>query len=407
MTSVPVVILIAPSPLIMPNNNVAAYPQVLSAFAGAGGLDLAVRIIAPGARTVAYIEREARTAVNLVARMEEAALDPAPVWDEIETFNGHPWREKVDWIIASPPCQPFSSAGKKQGDRDHRAFGEGAGPLAGFLRIIDEIRPAVVFLENVSDWVTDGWFRSFGDVLAGMGYSIPQPVFLAAEDLGFTHRRKRVYILAYTESFGMEGRQCPREGRTQRTIFDGSSQDMGNTHGERRRKAGGAGTPEEVRPSSAGAELADANGSGAERTKPENRTGSRTKSDNQELANAGSNRLQGQCEGGPEAGAAGGSGRADLPLFPPGSGIDDISEWLEIFNGPDGWRYSPALPKSRIRGMVDGLAGRVDRLRLTGEGVVPVVAAVALAILLRSADIEHELWENLEGTNDDRSNKRL
>ena len=64
----------------------------LSLCAGAGGLDLGVRITEPRARTVCYVEREAYAAACLVARMEDAALDRAPVWDDVATFDGRPWR---------------------------------------------------------------------------------------------------------------------------------------------------------------------------------------------------------------------------------------------------------------------------------------------------------------------------
>jgi len=57
---------------------------------------------------------EDSTSAVLVARMEEAALDPAPVWDDLATFDGRPWRGAVDIVLAGYPCQPFSVAGRRR-----------------------------------------------------------------------------------------------------------------------------------------------------------------------------------------------------------------------------------------------------------------------------------------------------
>jgi len=84
----------------------------LSLCAGAGGIDLGLTIACPGYRTVCYVEREAYAAATLVARMEDKALDPAPLWDDVTTFDGRPWRGAVDILIGGYPCQPFSVAGK-------------------------------------------------------------------------------------------------------------------------------------------------------------------------------------------------------------------------------------------------------------------------------------------------------
>jgi len=79
------------------------YPRVLSLCSGVGGLDLGVSL-ATGGRTVCYVEREAFAASVLVGRMAASALDPAPVWDDLKTFGGVPWRGAVDLVCAGFPC---------------------------------------------------------------------------------------------------------------------------------------------------------------------------------------------------------------------------------------------------------------------------------------------------------------
>ena len=64
----------------------------LSLCSGAGGLDLGLAIAIPGYRAVGHVERETFAAATLVARMEDASLDQAVVWDDVGTFDGRPWQ---------------------------------------------------------------------------------------------------------------------------------------------------------------------------------------------------------------------------------------------------------------------------------------------------------------------------
>ena len=72
----------------------------LSLCSGAAGLDLGLHLALPGYRTVGHVERETYAAATLVARMEDASLDQAVVWDDVGTFDGRPWRGAVDFLSA-------------------------------------------------------------------------------------------------------------------------------------------------------------------------------------------------------------------------------------------------------------------------------------------------------------------
>jgi DNA (cytosine-5)-methyltransferase 1 len=163
----------------------------LSLCSGAGGLDLGLAIAIPGYRAVGHVERETFAAATLVARMEDASLDQAVIWDDVVTFDGRPWRGAVDIVTAGYPCQPFSVAGKRQGADDPRHL------WPHVARIIAEAEPPFVFLENVAHHLRLG-FPEVASGLVGMGYKVAAGLFTAAE-VGAPHRRERLFILAVRE----------------------------------------------------------------------------------------------------------------------------------------------------------------------------------------------------------------
>lgn len=123
----------------------ALHPRLngLALCAGIGGLELGIKLVYPSYTTVCYVEIEAYNVACLVKRMEEGFLDKAPVWSDVRTFDGKPWRGKVDIVAAGFPCQPFSLAGKLKRESDDRHL------WPDIARIIRECEPSLVFLENV------------------------------------------------------------------------------------------------------------------------------------------------------------------------------------------------------------------------------------------------------------------
>ena len=197
-------------------NGLAVCPELrgLSLCSGIGGLDLGLHIALDGYRTVCHVEREAFCASALVARMEDEALDCAPVWDDLATFDGNPWRGIVDIISAGYPCQPFSVAGRRAGVEDPRHL------WPHVARIIGECEPGFVFLENVPGHLNLGFDEVAAD-LDGMGYETAATL-LTASEVGATHRRERLFVLAHrdgegvgdTNPAGLEGRGGPQRGST-------------------------------------------------------------------------------------------------------------------------------------------------------------------------------------------------
>ncbi|MEZ5878954.1 MAG: DNA cytosine methyltransferase, partial [Tepidamorphaceae bacterium] len=194
--------------------------------AGVGGLELGLHIAEPGYRSVCFVEREAFPASVLVARMEDKALDHAPIWDDVASFDGRPWRGKVDILTAGYPCQPFSSAGKQRGRHDPRHL------WPQVERIVTEAGPRWVFCENVEGHLDLG-FAEVARRLQAMGYSVKAGLFSAAE-AGASHIRRRLFILAHADDIALlqqDGATDRPEGPALRAVDRPNRQASGDRQG--------------------------------------------------------------------------------------------------------------------------------------------------------------------------------
>ena len=159
----------------------------LALFAGAGGGILGGVLL--GWRTVCAVEIDTYAASVLVARQNDGHLPPFPIWDDVRTFDGRPWRGIVDVVSGGFPCQDISTAGKGAGIE-----GERSGLWREFARIIGEVRPRFVFVENSPAITSRGLGRVLGD-LAALGFDAEWGVISAA-DAGCVHLRRRLWVLA-------------------------------------------------------------------------------------------------------------------------------------------------------------------------------------------------------------------
>ena len=181
-------------------------------FAGAGGGILGGMLC--GHRTVCAVEIEEYPRKVLLQRQLDGILPRFPIWDDVCTFDGKPWRGSVDIICGGFPCQDISSAGKGAG-----ITGSRSGLWKEYARIIDEVRPKFVFAENSPLLRTRGLGVVLED-LASMGYDARWGV-LGAWHVGAPHRRNRLWVVAHSDSNGLEGRMhSDKEG--QRKLKDGS-----------------------------------------------------------------------------------------------------------------------------------------------------------------------------------------
>lgn len=191
----------------------------LALFAGGGGGILGGVLL--GWHTICAVEIEPYCRSVLLARQRDGILSPFPIWDDVRTFDGNPWRGHVDVISAGFPCQPFSVAGQRKGSADKRNL------WPDTIRIIQEVRPHYALLENVPgllSWDNGSYFEKILGDLAESGFDAEWGV-LSAADVGAPHIRKRLWILAHHQDVRCgQGRSRGFAGggerKTQQTLHD-------------------------------------------------------------------------------------------------------------------------------------------------------------------------------------------
>jgi DNA (cytosine-5)-methyltransferase 1 len=167
----------------------------LALFAGAGGGLLASKLL--GWNTICAVEIEKYPRDVLLARQRDGQLERFPIWDDVRTFDGKPWRDKVDIITGGFPCQDISAAGTGKG-----LAGTRSGLWKEYARIIGEVQPEFAFIENSPMLRTRGLGTVLQD-LTKMGYDARWCV-LGAWHVAANHVRDRMWILAYPMCKGLE-----------------------------------------------------------------------------------------------------------------------------------------------------------------------------------------------------------
>lgn len=160
----------------------------LHLFAGAGGGILGGMLL--GHTCVCAVEIEPYRRKVLLQRQRDGIFPKFPIWDDVQTFDGTPWKGKVDIVAGGFPCQGISGAGNGEGLSDPRS-----GLWREQARVVCEIRPRFVFVEN-SPMLARRGLDIVLENLAEMGYDARWGVFSAGE-LGAWHDRPRLWILAF------------------------------------------------------------------------------------------------------------------------------------------------------------------------------------------------------------------
>lgn len=304
----------------------------LALFAGAGGGILAGQLL--GWRTVCAVERDAYAAQILAQRQNDGCLEPFPIWSDVCSFDGRPWRGIVDVVSGGFPCQDISAAGRGAGIKGARS-----GLWKHMARIIRDVAPRFVLVENSPVLTIRGLGTVLGD-LAEIGYDAQWRCVSAAE-CGAPHLRDRIWIVAYTrgERSGCRSKKTERKARSQINGHREKSQVMANSNIQHDDNAGyGASEISQQQAATIQQSIANTEGARLPNRRP--------------------------------AGQPASQGKESRPA--PFSGFERC--------GNAGWATEPLLGR-----VADGVAHRVDRIRAIGNGQVPIVATTAWSIL--NADI--------------------
>ncbi|MDD5159654.1 MAG: DNA cytosine methyltransferase [Sulfuricurvum sp.] len=228
----------------------------LALFADAGGGILGGKLL--GWRTVCAVERDSYAAQVLAQRQNDGSFEPFPIWSDVSSFDGYPWRGIVDVISGGFPCQDISSAGSGCG-----LDGARSGLWREMARIIGEVRPPRVLVENSPLLTSRGGDRVIGDLTA-LGYDCKWGV-IGAHNADAPHKRDRIWIVATRQCTEHPRHKAIRKSIRRNRIKRGSitPRVFLYSKSERRREAGKSVGGQTQRDSGAGDELlSNSNGFG-------------------------------------------------------------------------------------------------------------------------------------------------
>lgn len=181
----------------------------LDLFSGIGGLSDA---LSPWIKPVAFCEIDPYNQSVLLSRMWRKELPRAPIWDDVRTLVPN-FSRPIDAIFGGFPCQDISIAGPGAGIE-----GERSGLFFEVIRLTRDIRPKIVFLENVPAITVRGLKRVLMEFTA-LGYDCRWTI-ISAGQLGACHLRERWWLCAYPNGSRL---QIPRDKSAAKGLNRGSA----------------------------------------------------------------------------------------------------------------------------------------------------------------------------------------
>jgi len=168
--------------------------KLLDLFSGIGGFSYAAERIVGGYKTTQFVEIDPYCQSVLRKNFPNT-----PIHDDIKTFSAKPGQ--FDVFTIGFPCQDLSVAGRQRGINDRTR----SGLFYESIRLLREVRPRFALFENVRNLLSHENGETFQEVLFQIAksgnYEIEWAV-VSAKDLGACHLRQRIWILAYSNSYG-------------------------------------------------------------------------------------------------------------------------------------------------------------------------------------------------------------
>lgn len=300
-----------------------------SLFSGIGGFDLAAQWM--GWNNIFQVEKD-----DWCRKVLAKNFPKTERFADIKDFTGYEYTNRIDVISGGFPCQPFSVAGQRKGKDDDRYLWE------EMLRVIATIKPTYVVGENVTGIIGLALDTVLSD-LEAQDYTT-ETFIIPACGKNAWHRRDRVWIVAYANSIGRQDEQ-KENGKS---LCNGEWNNTIEKQGREQQQCR-LGKSSSVFPNTT------SSGTGME-----------------EYRSSGQRREQtNECE--PKILRNSGSGNVSANTN--NSGCEEqrepITDGTELFapKCSSWWETEPGVGR-----VVDGLPGRVDRLKGLGNAIVPQVA---------------------------------
>ena len=168
--------------------------KILDTFAGIGGFSYAATKLVGGYRTTQFIEID-----PFCQKILKKHFPNTPIHDDIRTFTARPFQ--YDVITGGFPCQDISVAGRREGITEESR----SGLFYELMRVIRMVRPKFIVLENVAAILNNGLDIVLGE-LSEAGYDAEWSI-ISASSLGACHRRSRWWLVAYPNNDGQQRRE--------------------------------------------------------------------------------------------------------------------------------------------------------------------------------------------------------
>ena len=187
--------------------------RMLDLFSGIGGFSYAGEKLVGGYETVAFCEYDKHEQKVLRKHWPDTEIidDVRELANDADRFRG-----LVDIVVGGYPCQPFSLAGVRRGDKDDRHL------WPEMLRIIQAVRPTWVIGENVAGHISMGLDEVLSD-LEAEGYQA-RCFVIPAVAADARHRRDRCWVVGYSE---LNGSSAAEVGGEPQEDGGGSSKGQG------------------------------------------------------------------------------------------------------------------------------------------------------------------------------------
>lgn len=183
---------------------------VASLFAGIGGVDL-------GFENAGFSIKWANEIDEKACKTYRANFSHKVICDDIKNLNPKKL-EKVDILTAGFPCQAFSIAGYRKGFEDDRGS-----IFFDLMKIAKEIKPRVLFLENVKNLKSHHQGQTFKHIVSyveELGYKIKYQVMNTCEYSNIPQNRERIYIVCFLNQKDYDNFEFPKKTDKRLSIKD-------------------------------------------------------------------------------------------------------------------------------------------------------------------------------------------